>query len=221
MSESRTRTKYTYDSYGNLIASTGTLTNLLRYTAREFDSETGLYYNRARYYDSGAGRWLSEDPIRFVGGHDFYAYVLNDPLRYRDPSGRQGEVADCFPDCVHSQEERAQMQNERALGLAWIMDPDGPTKPKPQCSCEDRLRKIDEIDKEMNDRNLAAIGKILFVSGGIETAESAGRHWGVQWVEHFVPWVEFGHIGYAWYEVWENGRRAGEELGHYDEQCGN
>jgi RHS repeat-associated protein len=37
-------------------------------TAREFDSETSLYYYRARYYDPGTGRFLSEDPTRFRAG---------------------------------------------------------------------------------------------------------------------------------------------------------
>jgi len=56
---------YTYDSFGNLTASTGSLTNHFQYTARESDPETGLYYYRARYYDQSAGRFLREDPVRF------------------------------------------------------------------------------------------------------------------------------------------------------------
>jgi RHS repeat-associated protein len=198
----------------------GTLTNPLTYTAREFDSETGLSYNRARYYDPAAGRWLSEDPIRFFGGQDFYAYVLNSPLRYRDPFGQQGEVPDCFPDCVHSQEERAQMQNEQALRMLWIMEPDGPPRPKPQCSCEDRLRKIDEISKEMNDRNWEAIQKTLLISGSTNGAEWVAEHVGEHWVERLVPWVEFGDIVHVYYEIWENGNRAEEEPRGYDERCG-
>src|SRR5580700_1162148 len=59
---------YTYDSYGNLTASTGTLVNSFRYTGRESDPETGLYYYRARYYDAISARFLSEDPIGFDGG---------------------------------------------------------------------------------------------------------------------------------------------------------
>jgi RHS repeat-associated protein len=78
---------YTYDSFGNLTASTGTLTNPFRYTGREFDSETGLYFYRARYFDSAAGRFISEDPIRFGGGVDFYPYVDNSPVNAVDPLG--------------------------------------------------------------------------------------------------------------------------------------
>lgn len=80
---------YTYDSFGNLSASTGTLINPLRYTAREFDSDAGLYYYRARYYDPTAGRFLSEDPIGLDAGINFYAYVDNSPPSYVDPSGLQ------------------------------------------------------------------------------------------------------------------------------------
>jgi YD repeat-containing protein len=41
----------TYDSFGDTTNSSGSLTNFLRYTAREFDTETNLYFNRARYLD--------------------------------------------------------------------------------------------------------------------------------------------------------------------------
>jgi len=69
---------YTYDSLGNIVATTGSLTNSFRYAGREFDSETTLYYYRTRYYDESAGRFISEDPIGFRAGIDFYTYVLND-----------------------------------------------------------------------------------------------------------------------------------------------
>jgi RHS repeat-associated protein len=63
------------------------VTNSFRYTGREFDTETGLYYYRARYYDPEMGRFLSEDPIRFGAGHDFYRYVYNDPIGLTDAMG--------------------------------------------------------------------------------------------------------------------------------------
>jgi RHS repeat-associated protein len=78
---------YTYDSFGKLTASTGSLVNPFQYTARESDSKTGLYYYRARYYDQSAGRFLNEDPIRFNTGPNFYSYVRNNPADLIDPSG--------------------------------------------------------------------------------------------------------------------------------------
>jgi RHS repeat-associated protein len=59
----------------------------LQYTGRPLDGETGLYYYRARYYDPEIGRFISEDPIGFAGGINFYAYVGNNPLVYNDPTG--------------------------------------------------------------------------------------------------------------------------------------
>jgi RHS repeat-associated protein len=77
---------YTYDSFGT--ASTGSTTNRFQYTAREFDSESGLYYYRARYYDPVSGRFVSEDPLRFGSNStDFYNYVGNGPTDYADPTG--------------------------------------------------------------------------------------------------------------------------------------
>ncbi|MFZ0738427.1 MAG: RHS repeat-associated core domain-containing protein [Candidatus Acidiferrales bacterium] len=80
---------YTYDSFGNTTNSSGSLTNFFRYTAREFDTETNLYFNRARYLDPTTGRFISEDPIRFGSGDgNFYDYVGNNPALYTDPTGR-------------------------------------------------------------------------------------------------------------------------------------
>src|SRR5205085_711891 len=56
---------YSYDSFGKVLSSTGSIINPLRYTARELDSETGVYYYRARYLDQSTGRFVSEDPFRF------------------------------------------------------------------------------------------------------------------------------------------------------------
>jgi RHS repeat-associated protein len=78
---------YTYDSFGNVTNFTGTISNPFRYAARESDPETGLNYNRARYYEPSNGRFMSEGPIRFMGGINFYAYVGNSPLDFVDPFG--------------------------------------------------------------------------------------------------------------------------------------
>jgi RHS repeat-associated protein len=80
---------YTFDSFGNQTASSGSLTNPFRYTGREFDSETGLYFYRARYYDPAAGRFLSEDRVGFEAGTNFYPYVRNSSPNFWDPRGTQ------------------------------------------------------------------------------------------------------------------------------------
>jgi RHS repeat-associated protein len=79
---------YTYDSFGNLTASTGSIANRFQYTGREFDPETAIYYYRARYYDPTVGRFISEDPIKFKSGIDFYSYVKESAVNWRDPRGQ-------------------------------------------------------------------------------------------------------------------------------------
>ncbi|MGQ5290651.1 RHS repeat domain-containing protein, partial [Pectobacterium actinidiae] len=58
----------------------------LRYQGQLFDAETGLYYNRHRYYDAESGQYLSPDPIGLLGGLRPQGYVHN-PLTYVDPFG--------------------------------------------------------------------------------------------------------------------------------------
>ena len=62
--------------------------HLFGYTGREWDSDIGLQYNRARWYDPKQGRWISQDPIGFAAGDEnLYRYVGNGPTNATDPSG--------------------------------------------------------------------------------------------------------------------------------------
>ena len=79
---------YVYDAYGQVVRQVGTVANPYAYTGRELDLESGLYYYRARYYSSQIGRFLTEDPIGFGGGANFYRYVFNNPTNLTDPSGK-------------------------------------------------------------------------------------------------------------------------------------
>jgi RHS repeat-associated protein len=80
-----------YDSYGNIIAETYPSSgDRYGWTGREFDVETDLQYNRARYYDPATGRWMSQDPMEFdAGDSNLYRYANNQPTGMTDPSGMQ------------------------------------------------------------------------------------------------------------------------------------
>ncbi|WP_256735631.1 RHS repeat-associated core domain-containing protein [Pseudomonas sp. dw_612] len=60
--------------------------NPIRFQGQYHDHETGLHYNRYRYYDPGVGRFVSQDPISFAGGTNFYQYASN-PVIWIDPLG--------------------------------------------------------------------------------------------------------------------------------------
>lgn len=83
-----TAKSYSYDAYGNILESPGTVDQPYTYTGREFDSETGLSYYRARYYEPRIGRFPVKDPIGFKGGDtNLYGYVRQNPANRLDPWG--------------------------------------------------------------------------------------------------------------------------------------
>ncbi|WP_041607605.1 RHS repeat domain-containing protein [Halobacteroides halobius] len=77
--------RYKYSPFGNLIKSKGNTEDSYRFTGKEFDGMTGLYYYGARYYDPTIGRFITEDPIQ--DGWNWYVYCRNNPLRYVDLDG--------------------------------------------------------------------------------------------------------------------------------------
>jgi RHS repeat-associated protein len=87
-----------YDSFGKVIAESNPSNgDRFKFTGREYDSITGQYYYRARYYDAAVGRFSSEDPIGFAAGDpNLYGYVRNRPTLATDPSGMDATVATPF-----------------------------------------------------------------------------------------------------------------------------
>jgi RHS repeat-associated protein len=80
-------TQYTYAPYGTTTQTGAANDNAQKFTGREDDGTTGLYYYRARYYSPKYSRFLAEDPIDLNGGPNAYAYVGGDPIGWWDPLG--------------------------------------------------------------------------------------------------------------------------------------
>lgn len=62
-----------------------------RYSGKERDDETGLYYYRARYYASWVGRWASCDPAGIIDGENLFRFVYNNPINFKDEFGFEGD----------------------------------------------------------------------------------------------------------------------------------
>jgi RHS repeat-associated protein len=89
-----TRGLYAYDAFGKPLISASHVDNDFQFTGEQMDTETGLIYLRARYYDPETGRFISRDP--FAGSGPFtpslnrYTYVCNNPNRFVDRTGKLG-----------------------------------------------------------------------------------------------------------------------------------
>jgi RHS repeat-associated protein len=83
------KAKYLYDPFGSTLGTWGTLAsaNTYRFSSKEVDLQSGLYYYGYRYYEPNLQRWPNQDPIEEEGGLNLYAYVGNNPVNFVDPSG--------------------------------------------------------------------------------------------------------------------------------------
>lgn len=97
---------YTYDPYGRPIETTGTSANPFGFAGEYTDSESGLIYLRARYYDPSTAQFLTRDPIEAIT-REPYGYAGNDPINRIDPTGlgecgrswtSPGDWVDCAAD---------------------------------------------------------------------------------------------------------------------------
>lgn len=91
---------YSYTAFGTIYNQSGSTLNSYLYTGQQFDSLTGLYSLRARYYDPNVGRFLSQDtyPVDYQYPIELnrYGYSANSPINLSDPSGLQTTLEHTF-----------------------------------------------------------------------------------------------------------------------------
>jgi RHS repeat-associated protein len=124
---------YLYDSFGNMLLTSGTTTNPFRYVGSVgyyADHDLGSYYLRARTYEPATGCFVSRDPSIRVGSYALarfrpYNYVNNNPAHSTDPGGLQSLGSECR---FESLKFMAWYQQQKAAGTAW-------TASLPACPC--------------------------------------------------------------------------------------
>jgi RHS repeat-associated protein len=81
-----------YDAWGNAVSTSGTTPNAYLYQGEQYDSDLGLYYLRARYFNPSTGRFLTTDPdagaVSDPATLHRYLYATGDPVNRLDPTGR-------------------------------------------------------------------------------------------------------------------------------------
>ncbi len=81
--------KYLYDAFGNTLAQSGSLAdaNAYRFSSKEWNGNSGLYYYLYRFYDPNLQRWLNRDPIEELGGLNLYTFASDNPISRVDYFG--------------------------------------------------------------------------------------------------------------------------------------
>uniref|UniRef100_UPI00200C8F71 RHS repeat domain-containing protein n=1 Tax=Pseudomonas sp. MWU15-20650 TaxID=2933107 RepID=UPI00200C8F71 len=133
-----------YRAYGEISRlDVGKIDNPLRFQGQYFDQESGLHYNRHRYYNPDIGRYLTPDPVKLAGGINGYQYVPNptgwvDPLGLNTCPGGDG----CKPSASAQPHTEGVNHGEPAL---------------PQLNRAERQARIDELSEANAYRRLREI----------------------------------------------------------------
>ncbi|MDC5191794.1 RHS domain-containing protein, partial [Acinetobacter baumannii] len=99
----------------NFFENSEIISNNIRFQGQYFDEETGLHYNRYRYYSPYVGRFISKDPIGLSGGDNLYAYAVNttgwvDPLGLSSSCPLNCPAGTLDPSTVHFMQSSAKNQ---------------------------------------------------------------------------------------------------------------
>ena len=78
---------YAYDTFGNLMSSTGGVDQPFRFSTKRYDESLGISYYGYRFYSPALRRWINRDPLGERGGINLYGFVQNNPVNFIDPSG--------------------------------------------------------------------------------------------------------------------------------------
>ncbi|WHS58934.1 RHS repeat-associated core domain-containing protein [Pseudomonas sp. G2-4] len=164
----------------------------LRFQGQYFDPESGLHYNRHRYYNPGTGRYLTPDPSKLAGGLNGYRYTVNptgwvDPLGLVDCPGKGG----CRP-AVGEQDPAAKVGVDEG-------------EPRLPMTAEQRRARIDELGEANAYRRLEEMER------SIEGAHFLQKHGAQTTADSQLERVRTGrNPGTGEIDVYERGRNTGQ-----------
>jgi RHS repeat-associated protein len=132
-----------------------------RYTGKERDEESGLYYHGARYYVPWIARWASADPLGIGDGVDVYAYVRGNPVGLQDPSGEAVTQPSTFEEAdvvkaTQPEKEAPQRESSQNAGSANAENTSPEPDPSVQCAAKNpKGLDITELDEPVHYSDVA------------------------------------------------------------------
>ncbi|MHC8389833.1 RHS repeat-associated core domain-containing protein [Pseudomonas sp. MDT2-39-1] len=187
-----------YNAYGKItrLAFGGgeQLEQPLRFQGQYFDAESGLHYNRHRYYDPEVGRYLTPDPVKLAGGLNPYRYTPN-PTGWIDPLGLSGN-------CPQSGKAGCEAPDDTTGAR---VDEGEPALPK--LTGDQRRARIDELAEAVVHRRLKEM------EDSIDEAHFLQKHGAQTPLQSQLQRVQEGrNPGTGEIERYERGRRRGEPV---------
>ncbi|WP_237882731.1 RHS repeat-associated core domain-containing protein [Pseudomonas sp. PGPR40] len=187
-----------YNAYGKVtrLAFGGgeQLDQPLRFQGQYFDAESGLHYNRHRYYDPQIGRYLTPDPIKLAGGLNQYQYTQN-PTGWVDPLGLSGNCpSPNKPGCGAPDDTTGAKVDEGEPAL-------------PKLTGDQRRARIDELAEAVVHRRLKEM------EDSIDEAHFLQKHGAQTTLQSQLQRVQEGrNPATGEIERYERGRRRGEPV---------
>lgn len=156
----------------NFFENSEIISNNIRFQGQYFDEETGLHYNRYRYYLPYVGRFISKDPIGLLGGHNVYAYAPNS-MAWIDPLGLNNRNKNKNKQHKKSKEETCGQGRTSRQARREVMRKAG----IPTSSTPIKQRVIPNWEQYMYSVRTGEGEKIMIVSHHPKDKEHPCSHW--------------------------------------------
>ncbi|WP_238152046.1 RHS repeat-associated core domain-containing protein [Microbulbifer sp. A4B17] len=169
-----------YKSYGNIaLAHENQVEQPIRFLGQYFDEETGLHYNRFRYYDPEVGEFTQQDPIGLLGGVNNYQYTPN-PIVWVDPLGLTAQ----------KESSTRQAGSVAASKPDFYVGPDGPNATLPSTAYRyDRYFNDDDTKNEWAEKIIEnGEGRVTYFGfEKFDTGEAAANAFQIKTKKHLNP----------------------------------
>ncbi len=173
-----------------------------RFTGKERDEESGLYYHGARYYAPWLARWTTSDPAGRVDGPNLYAYVGNNPVSAVDPSGTQGQDP---PDQSAGSGGASQGQKTLADTAEQFNHAASADDPFTLLRRLSKMKAMPAVPRKYGGFTFSQMGQIAGAGGGVEGQLNEAfriQHTGpLEQVKNHVrpgPGNQAGPVAYGW-----------------------
>jgi len=119
-----------------------------RFTGKERDGESSIYYHGARYYAPHLGQWISSDPAEWIDSYNLYIFCLNNPIGFVDHTGKNSNKIEAF---IMELYEKAYENDFLLREFQKAREVRDETKLKLQ-RANDKLNELNQSDPQFNDR---------------------------------------------------------------------